>query len=99
MHEFSEVLERLRLFYREPDAPPASGPFELILWENACYLLPIERRLEVFKLIRSQVGLSANAILLAPESILLSIAIRGGIRPEIRVFRWRQIRANYPGSL
>ena len=91
MHKFTKVIERLRNHYGEPEIPPARGPFELVLWENAVYLLPDARRLEVFNTLREQVGLSAEAINAAPESVLLPIAIRGGMRPEVRVFRWRQI--------
>lgn len=31
------------------------------------------------------------AISAAPDEVLLPIAIRGGMRPDIRVFRWRQV--------
>src|SRR5206468_9910962 len=71
--------------------PPAHGPFELVLWENACYLLTDERRKEVFDGLREQVGLNPAAIDNAPDEILLPLATRGGMRPETRVFRWRQI--------
>lgn len=71
--------------------PPAKGPFELVLWENACYLLPDERRAEVFEGLRAQVGLTPDAIWKAPREVLLPLARRGGMRPETRVFRWREI--------
>jgi endonuclease-3 len=91
MRPFSEIIERLRHYYGPPAAPPAHGPFELVLWENACYLLPDERRLEVFQTLRDKVGLNAAAIDAAPDRVLLPIALRGGMRPEMRVFRWREI--------
>ena len=91
MLKFTQVIERLRKHYGEPAVPPAKGPFELILWENAAYLLPDERRLEVFNTLRAQVGLNAEALENAPDGVLLPIAIRGGMRPAMRVFRWRQI--------
>jgi endonuclease III len=62
-----------------------------VIWENACYLLPDERRLEVFEALRKQVGLTAAAIDCAPDAVLLPLAQRGGMRPETRVFRWREI--------
>jgi endonuclease-3 len=62
-----------------------------VLWENACYLLPDERSREVFESLREQVGLTAKAIAAAPDDILLPLAKRGGMRPETRVFRWREI--------
>jgi endonuclease III len=91
MHPFSEIIERLRHYYGPPPTPPAHGPFELVLWENACYLLPDERRLEVFQTLRDKVGLNAAAIDAAADRVLLPIALRGGMRPEMRVFRWREI--------
>jgi endonuclease III len=91
MRTFSDIIERLRRYYGPPAAPPAHGPFELVLWENACYLLPDERRLEVFQALREKVGLNAAAIDAAPDRVLLPIALRGGMRPEMRVFRWREI--------
>ncbi|MGD0736132.1 MAG: hypothetical protein ABR976_13340 [Terracidiphilus sp.] len=91
MHTFTKLIAHLKRHYGEPKLPPAKGPFELVMWENACYLLPDERRLEVFEALRSHVGLNAKAIDAAPDKLLLPIAKRGGMRPETRVFRWRQI--------
>jgi endonuclease III len=91
MHKFTRVLQQLRKYYGEPAGPPAHGPFELVVWENACYLLSDERRREVFAALRDAVGLTATAMDAAPDRILLPIAIRGGMRPEMRMFRWRQI--------
>jgi endonuclease-3 len=103
MHKFAKVIEHLRKQYGEPAIPPAHGPFELIVWENAAYLLPDERRLEVFNALRTQIGLNAAALGAAADAVLLPIAIRGGMRPEMRVFRWRQIAqitmAQFGGNL
>lgn len=91
VHKFTKVIEQLRRQYGEPAPPPVKGLFELILWENAAYMLPDARRLEVFNTLRDQVGLTAAALEAAPDGVLLPIAIRGGMRPAMRVFRWRQI--------
>src|ERR1700746_1963347 len=93
MHTFNQLLTLLKREYGKPAPPPAQGPFELVMWENACYLLPDDRRLEVFEALRRQVGLSAESILGAADEVLLPIARRGGMRPEMRVFRWREIAA------
>jgi len=91
MPEFKKLIALLKRHYGEPVAPPARGPFELVLWENACYLLPDERRAAVFEGLRAQVGLNAAAILNASHDTLLALARMGGMRPETRVFRWREI--------
>src|SRR5260370_14424860 len=61
------------------------------MWENACYLLPDDRRAAVFEGLRRQVGLDAEAIWKADNAALLPLATMGGMRPEVRVFRWREI--------
>ena len=91
MQTFNEVIAGLRRHYGKPQPPRAKGPFELVLWENSCYLLSDERRLEVFEALRAQIGLNAAAIRAASGNVLLALAKRGGMRPETRVFRWRQI--------
>jgi len=91
MLTFATTIARLKKRYGPMQAPPAVGPFELAMWENACYLLPDERRREVFEGLREQVGMNAAAIGSAPDEVLLPLARRGGMRPETRVFRWREV--------
>ena len=91
MPVFKNLIAKLKRHYGEPKLPPAHGPFELVMWENACYLLPDERRAEVFEGLRARVGLKPEAILKADGETLLQLAQRGGMRPETRVFRWREI--------
>jgi len=91
MPKFRKLIDRLRKHYGAPELPPAKGPFELVLWENCCYLLSDERRAAVFEGLRQQVGLNAEAIWKAGQEKLLPLAKMGGMRPETRVFRWREI--------
>jgi endonuclease III len=91
MSKFTRIIQQLKKHYGEPGNPHPHGPWEWVLWENACYLLPDERRLEVFHALREQIGLNPSAIDGAPDSVLLPIAIRGGMRPGNRVFRWKEI--------
>ena len=91
MPDLAKLLAALKAHYGAPEVPPAQGPFELVLWENACYLLPDSRRRAVFEGLREQVGLNAEAIWKADRAVLLPLARMGGMRPETRVFRWREI--------
>jgi endonuclease III len=91
MPEFKKLITCLKRHYGDPVLPPARGPFELILWENACYLLPDHRRAAVFEGLREQVGLDPGKILAADRGVLLTLAKMGGMRPETRVFRWLEI--------
>jgi endonuclease-3 len=89
--DLNKLVAVLQRHYGQPKVPPAKGPFELVMWENACYLLPDERRAAVFEGLRQQVGLNASAILKADPAVLLGLAKMGGMRPETRVFRWLEI--------
>jgi endonuclease-3 len=91
MPDFRKLIARLEKHYGAPSLPPARGAFELVIWENACYLLPDERRAQVFQGLSEQVGMSAEAIARAPRAVLLPLATLGGMRPETRVFRWQEI--------
>jgi len=103
MPDFRKLIARLNKHYGAAELPPARGPFELVLWENACYLLPDQRRAAVFEGLRAQVGLTPDAILQAPREVLLPLAEMGGMRPETRVFRWQEIAritaAQFQGNL
>jgi endonuclease-3 len=91
MQELKQLVACLKKQHGAPSKPPARGPFEFVLWENAVYLMPEERRLEVVESLRKQVGLTPGAINAADAKVLLQLAQRGGMRPETRVFRWREI--------
>jgi endonuclease-3 len=91
MPDLERVIAVLKRRYGEPKPPPAKGPFQLVLWENACYLLSDQRRAAVFDGLRQQVGFNASAIWNADTAVLLPLARMGGMRPEARVFRWREI--------
>ena len=91
MPDLKKLIATLQKRYGAPELPPAHGPFELVMWENACYLLPDTRRAEVFEGLRRGVGMTAEAIFKASKDVLLPLAERGGMRPETRVFRWQEI--------
>jgi hypothetical protein len=82
MPEFKKIIAKLKQHYSAPTMPPARGPFELVMWENACYLLPDERRVAVFEGLRKQVGMDAKSIQEADPNSLLALATMGGMRPQ-----------------
>jgi endonuclease-3 len=45
----------------------------------------------VFNGLREQVGMEPHKIRSASREVLLALAMRGGMRPETRVFRWLEI--------
>src|SRR5689334_14106997 len=91
MAVFRKLIAALKCAYGAPKLPAAKGPFELVMWENACYLLPDERRAQVFEGLRKRVGMNPKAILKGDPATLLELATLGGMRPKVRVFRWQEI--------
>jgi endonuclease III len=84
-----DLVAQLAAVYPQPPTP--SDPLALILWENVGYLIDDARRAALFAEFAARVGLTAQAIDRADGAVLLDIAGRGGMRPEGRVDRWRQI--------
>ena len=103
MAELKQIIAALKRHHGAATMPAAKGPFELVMWENACYLLPDDRRAAVFEGLRKQIGLNAKAILKAEADVLLALATMGGMRPKVRVFRWQEIAritlAQFDGDL
>ena len=87
---FFQIVDRLESAYGRPK-PKVTDPWEMILWENVAYLQTDERREQCFEMLRQRVGLKPEQILAAPRATLLEIATMGGMRPEVRVERLRQI--------
>ncbi len=71
--------------------PVPTEPLQMILWENIGYLADDPRRRDLFDTFETTVGLDPAAILGADEAMLLTLARRGGMRPDTRVERWREI--------
>jgi endonuclease-3 len=84
-----EIVEALAERYPIPDTP--SDPFELILWENIGYLVDDERRRRLFDDFGRAVGFDPARVAAADDALLLRLAKAGGMRPETRVERWREI--------
>jgi endonuclease-3 len=76
------------------DAPePFDDPLSLIVWENIGYLIDDERRAALFDEFSKRIGLKAARIANAPLPALIDIARRGGMNPQGRVERLKQIGA------
>jgi endonuclease-3 len=90
MKSLQRIIAQLEKRYGTP-AAPLSDPFELILWENIGYLINDEKRKMAFERLRKEVGLKPSDILSAPPARLFEIAKLGGIHPETRAQRLREI--------
>jgi endonuclease III len=77
---------------RHDGEPPATltDPYAIVLHENAGYLIPDERRDDVYARL-NVLAPNPAALLGADHGALLALARDGGMRPEERVERWREI--------
>jgi endonuclease III len=89
-NRFATIVDRLESLYGRPKAK-VTDPWEMILWENVAYLQTDQRREQCFEMLRERVGLQPERILAAPHATLLEIAKMGGMRPEVRVERLREV--------
>ena len=85
------VLKLLKKFYGRPAPAKITDPLEIILYENVAYLVDDERRDAAFAALKKKVGTKAPQILKASNAALLEICRMGGMAPEVRAQRIRQI--------
>src|SRR5437764_2194847 len=91
MNNLSQLIARLAKFYGQPQPPRTTDPFELILFERVAYLVTDERRAEAFELLRKTVGTKPHQLLSASHNALLRVTELGGMQPEKRAARLREI--------
>src|SRR6476619_7551076 len=61
-----------------------TDPFEMILLENAAYLVDDARREETFERLRGTIGVSPEAILKHSREEIAAVIAGGGMKPEMR---------------
>ncbi|MGA7379883.1 MAG: hypothetical protein WBX03_03445 [Terriglobales bacterium] len=85
------IIRSLQKFYGRPKPSKIKDPLELILWENVAYLVDDEKRGAAFALLKKKVGTRAPQILKASDAQLVEATRLGGMLPEMRAQRLRQI--------
>jgi len=85
------LVSGLQKFYGRPAPPVVTAPLDLILWESVAYLVDDERRAAAFALLKKNAGTTSLQILQASDAQLLEATRAGGILPELRAQRLRQI--------
>jgi endonuclease III len=83
-----EILARLERHHGKAKPPLSKDPWTLVLLENVAYLVDDERRLAIFKTLKSRVGIQPADILGAPLATLLEI-VGGGMLKEQQVEKLR----------
>jgi len=85
------IVSQLAAHYGKPKPPITADPFELVLLENVAYLVSDERREAAFKTLRRHAGTKPHEILAAPSESILTATKLGGMHPEQRVSRLKEI--------
>jgi endonuclease-3 len=85
------VLDLLAKQHGEPAKPIPRTPLGWILWENVAYLVDDEKRAKAFAKLKKTVGLTAEKIDAADRETLLAVTVLGGMHPEARVDRLKDI--------
>lgn len=89
-HKLADALRVLHEQYGDVELPEPRTPFELIVWENAGYLVDDERRASAFDALKRKIG-SQPAQILAARPERLADAIReGGMQPQQRAEKLRR---------
>lgn len=88
-----QILDRLEKHYGPPKRPYPSDPYEMILHRNAGYPQSDERCDKGFQALKKQIGLAPKKILAASDEALRDAARHGGMMPELRAQRLRDIAA------
>ena len=87
----NQIVSRLLKHYGKPAPPITTDPFELVLLENVAYLVSDERREEAFIALREHCGTKPHEILAAANEKILRATKLGGMHPEQRVHRLKEI--------
>ncbi|PWT80976.1 MAG: hypothetical protein C5B44_04550, partial [Acidobacteria bacterium] len=85
------VIRKLRSQYGEPRLLEINDPLAIIIYENVGYLVDDQKREVAFASLKNQVGLGATDILAAPIEELVQITRQGGIHPQLRAARLKEI--------
>lgn len=86
-----DLLDLLAKQHGEPVKPIPKTPLEWILWENVAYLVDDEKRAKAFAKLKKTVGTAAEKIDAADREALLAVTVLGGMHPEARVDRLKEI--------
>jgi endonuclease-3 len=85
------ALDELERLYGRPRKPVPKTPLEWILWENVAYLVDDERRELAFRALGKKAGWTADRIAKASRPALLEATRLGGMHPEQRVERLKDV--------
>jgi endonuclease-3 len=89
----TEILDRLERFYGRPKPPKPIDPYEMVLHRNCGYPQSDVNCDKGFQALRKEIGIRPSEILAAPIQKLRAAMREGGIVPELRAQRLKEIAA------
>jgi endonuclease III related protein len=99
----NEILEALEQTYGPQQAAGPTDPYEMIVYLNCGYPATDASCSKAFDALKQEVGLSPKEILAAPKARLSKLLRLGGIVPELRAARLkeiaRKVKVEYGGDL
>ncbi|HKV63616.1 MAG TPA: hypothetical protein VJO16_17045 [Candidatus Acidoferrum sp.] len=103
MPNINEILDTLEKMYGPLHAAGPMDPYEMIVYLNCGYPSSDATCAKGFDALKREVGLSPKEILAAPRSKLVKLLRLGGIVPELRADRLkeiaRKVKVEYGGDL
>jgi len=89
----AKILDVLEKRYGKPPAPHTTDPYEMLLYTLCGYPASDAACQKAFPVLKREVGLDPDRILAAPEAKLAKIMRLGGIVPELRANRLKEVAA------
>jgi endonuclease-3 len=89
----AKLLDRLEKFHGKPKRPRPEDPYEMVLHRNCGYPQSDDRCDKGFLALKQKVGLRPAEILATPETKLAEVMRAGGMVPELRARRLKEIAA------
>jgi endonuclease III len=87
----AKILDRLEGHYGAQKAVGPNEPYEMILFVNSAYPATDASCARGYEAMQSEIGTKPEQILKAPKAKMVKLAGLGGMFPEMRVERWKQI--------
>ncbi len=91
--KLTKLLDRLEKFYGKPKAPQPTDAYEMVLHRNCGYPQSDANCDKGFQALKQEVGLSPERIFNAPDAKLRAAMRGGGMIPELRALRLKEIAA------
>ncbi|HLW98142.1 MAG TPA: hypothetical protein VKR82_05810 [Candidatus Acidoferrales bacterium] len=91
----AKILDFLEAYYGKPKPPAPTEPYEMVLHRNGGYPQSDANCDKGFAALKKSIGLSPAKIFNAPDAKLRAAARAGGLAPEKRGQRWKEIAARY----